>query len=630
MSVDDAVPPASIAPTAGPATPPTPTPAVAAPALAAEPPRDKTLAGTEGVSKVSALPGHFPAWAARLAELYFSGTTSMFVLHGNVFDLVRMNADGSRWGGLAEFLAEQLFGRWDVILHYDLARGLRPLAGANAKRLADMVTSLNRVLGDVRQIKRDPTTSLAAIDLFVQKNVMADPGERLSAAVIIDHASFVAPGGDRLQLSDQTQLVTLLNWASSPYVKRLNLAFVLIDSRLSQVSDRLSGNPHLATLEVPLPATEDRQAFLANATRGLDVASFSDYTTAELGTLTAGIALTDLEVLIRSAREGGRRLDSSYFRELKKRLIERQAQGMLEFIEPKWGLDTVVGHEAAKRRLLEDAALLRQGRLDIVPMGYLLCGPVGTGKSFLATCVAGSIGVPAVVLKNFRSKYVGESEGNLERVLGVLRSMGPVVVVVDEADTVLGDRDAGGGDSGVSARIFGMIANQMGDTRYRGKIIWMLLTARPDLLPIDIKRQGRAEVHIPLFYPSEDGELRAMFRILARKAGGSLLDEDIPADLPHKGNLSGADVEGIVGRAQRLALLAGSERITRSALEQALASFMPSTQSLERELQELVAIIECTDAEFLPPAKKARLEHLGGREKAQERATAIKQIIEGR
>ena len=32
----------------------------------------------------------------------------------------------------------------------------------------------------------------------------------------------------------------------------------------------------------------------------------------------------------------------------------------------------------------------------------------------------------------------------------------------------------------------------------------MLLTARPDLLPIDLKRQGRAEVHIPLFYPTDE------------------------------------------------------------------------------------------------------------------------------
>src|SRR5262245_18469942 len=115
-------------------TPPTPTPA--ATTVGDE---TKTLAGTEGVTRATALPAHFPPWAAKLAELYFSGTTSTFVLHGNVFDVVRLDA-GGRWGGLAEFLADQLFGRWDLVFHYDLARGLRCLAGANARRLQDMVT----------------------------------------------------------------------------------------------------------------------------------------------------------------------------------------------------------------------------------------------------------------------------------------------------------------------------------------------------------------------------------------------------------------------------------------------------------------------------------------------------------
>ncbi len=516
------------------------------------------------------------------------------------------------------------------MIHYDLARGLRCAAGSSSRRLQQMVELSNRWIGDLRALPRDPTKALAAIDLLVQKNVMADPDQRIRTAILIDHAGYVAPSGDRLDLAEQTHLVTLLNWASSPYVKRLNMAFVLIDPRLSSVAERLTGNPHVAAIEVPLPTAEERTAFLAaHMQASPDTgAAFSDYGAAELGKLTAGIGLTDLEVLVRSAREGGRRLDRAYFRELKKRLIERQAQGMLEFVEPRWDLATVVGHDAAKRRLLDDAELVKRGELDTVPMGYLFCGPVGTGKSFLATCVAGSIGIPAVVLKNFRSKYVGETEGNLERVLGVLRSMGPVAVIVDEADAMLGDRDQGG-DSGVGARTFGMIAAQMGDTAYRGRILWMLLTARPDLLPIDLKRQGRAEVHIPLFYPTDDAELRTMLMVLARKAGTELAEADVPAEIPHKGNLSGADIEGIVGRAYRASLLAGSRRITPGALAAALDGFMPSTQTLEREAQELAAIIECTDAEFLPPAKLAKLSQLGGREKAQERLTAIKQILDG-
>ena len=107
--------------------------------------------------------------------------------------------------------------------------------------------------------------------------------------------------------------------------------------------------------------------------------------------------------------------------------------------------------------------------------------------------------------------------------------MGPVVVVVDEADAALGSREQDG-DSGTSSRVFGMIASQMGDTRYRGRIIWMLLTARPDLLPIDLKRQGRAEVHIPLFYPTDEDEIRQMFVILAKKLGSTAVARRRAAD----------------------------------------------------------------------------------------------------
>ena len=120
-----------------------------------------------------------------------------------------------------------------------------------------------------------------------------------------------------------------------------------------------------------------------------------------------------------------------------------------------------------------------------------------------------------------------------------------------------------------------------------------------------------------------------MLMVLARKSGTQLAEADLPAEIPHKGNLSGADIEGIVGRAFRASLLAGSRTITRDALTSALAGFMPSTQTLEREAQELAAIIECTDVEFLPPAKRDKLDQLGGREKLQERLTAIKQILAG-
>jgi AAA+ superfamily predicted ATPase len=580
------------------------------------------------VGALSDLPPSFPEWARKLAELYFSGTTSAFVLHGNTYDYVRSPADETdKYVGLSEFLAEQVFGRWSLVLHYDLGRGLRVAAGRDEQRLKEMVTLANRKVGDLSTLSKEPSAAIALLDRVVRNNLMAADADRLSVAVIVDQASYVFPSGDPGRLSAQasSQLVTMINWATSPHVKRLNMAFVLVDERRADLSERLTSNPHVASIEVPLPIEFERVRFVNATVDAAALARFSDYDATQLAALTAGISLTDLNVIVQSARQGGRRLDAKVFRELKKLLIERQCHGLLEFIEPKWTLDTVVGHEAAKARLREDAALLKLGSLDSLPMGYLICGPVGTGKSFLAQCVSGEIGAPCVMLKNFRSKYVGETEGNLERVLSVLRAMGPVVVVVDEADAALGGRDQDG-DSGTSSRVFGMIASQMGDTKYRGRIIWMLLTARPDLLPIDLKRQGRAEVHIPLFYPTDEGEIRQMFVILANKIGSRVSPDDIPP-IPQRGHLSGADIEGMVGRAWRKSLLGGKDHITRESLADVVAQFMPSTQGMERELQEIAAVIECTDRLFLPRETLERMDAEGGRATFQTRLTALKQIL---
>src|SRR3954463_13159570 len=82
------------------------------------------------------LPDWYPAWAEKLANLYFSGTTCVFVLHGNVHDLVRLpDGDETRYCGLTDFLVSQVFGRWDVVVGYDLSRGLRALAGDDPERL---------------------------------------------------------------------------------------------------------------------------------------------------------------------------------------------------------------------------------------------------------------------------------------------------------------------------------------------------------------------------------------------------------------------------------------------------------------------------------------------------------------
>src|SRR4026209_586714 len=147
-----------------------------------------------------------------------------------------------------------------------------------------MVTLATKRLGDLSALPKDPAATFALLDRFVRNNIMAAEDDRLSLALVMEQASYVFPSGEpgRLNLQSSSQLVTMLNWAMSPHVKRLNMAFVLVDEKLADMSDRLTGNPHVATIEVPLPDEPAREAFIEAATTDRALGEYSDFNATEL------------------------------------------------------------------------------------------------------------------------------------------------------------------------------------------------------------------------------------------------------------------------------------------------------------------------------------------------------------
>ena len=594
--------------------------------------------GTAPVSMATAaaLPEWCPAWAERLGDAYLAGRSCLFLLHGNVRDLVPLGPPGpaEAWGTVPDFLARELFGRWDIVLAYDVGKGLRPLAGNDGNRLRTMVQWLTERLGPAVNWPRDPDAAIAALDGLLERNLIDPPEQRKRIAVVVDYAQYLAPAGDAASSAraGAGRLVRLLAWATNPLLRRVNVAVVLVTDVLAEMHARLVTNPAVTTIDVPLPEAAERERFAITTARAAGVSDDQLDAVKRTAALAGGLSLESLRAVITMAAREGTPPDGPEFARTKKDLIERSCQGLVEFVQPRLSLDAVAGHAAAKDRLESDAKAIKRGQLESAPMGYLICGPVGTGKSFIAECYAGSVGIPCAVLKNFRSKYVGETEGNLEHALDVLRSLGPVVVIIDEADAALGNRDQGG-DSGTSARVFSMIARQMGDTRYRGKIVWMLLTSRPDLLPIDLKRQGRAEVHIPLFYPHDQAEMDAMFTAMARKAKATLAP-GLPGPIDLSLGLSGADIESIVLAAKRKGLDRAADAgqsppnsISADDLRAAIDDFLPSAQGLEKEMQEIAAVLECTEKRFLPEHWRDEVGKPGGRARLQERLSAIREII---
>jgi SpoVK/Ycf46/Vps4 family AAA+-type ATPase len=590
---------------------------------------------SEAAGKGASLPAWCPPWAERLGDAYLSGTSCMFLLHGNVRDLVAVSPPGADaatgWGTVPDFLAREMFGRWDIVLAYDVGKGLRPLAGPDPNRLRTMAQWLTERLGNATQWPRDPDAAVAAIDALLERNLLEAPEQRKRIALVLDYAQFLAPGGEGSR-SSASRLVRLLAWATNPLLRRVNVSIVLITDSMAEMHPRLVSNPAVTTIDVPLPDATERERFAIATATAAGVPAAQMEAVKRTAALAGGLTLESLRAIITMSAREGTPPDGPEFALKKKDLIERSCQGLIEFIQPRLTLDAVAGHAAAKNRLESDARAIKRGQFESAPMGYLICGPVGTGKSFIAECYAGSVGIPCAVLKNFRSKYVGETEGNLEHALDVLRSLGPVVVIIDEADAALGNRQSDG-DSGTSARVFSMIARQMGDTRYRGKIVWMLLTSRPDLLPIDLKRQGRAEVHIPLFYPHDQAEMEAMFTAMARKSHVKLAP-GLPGPVDLSLGLSGADIESVVLAARRKGLERAADAgkpapdtISAEDLKAALDDFMPSAQGLEKEMQEIAAVLECTEKRFLPERWQKEVSQPGGRSRLQERLAAIREVI---
>ena len=181
-------------------------------------------------------------------------------------------------------------------------------------------------------------------------------------------------------------------------------------------------------------------------------------------------------------------------------------------------------------------------------MGILFTGPMGTGKTFVAEAFAKECGLTTIKLKNFRSKWVGATEGNLERILSVIQAIGQVVVIIDEGDRAFGNTD-GDGDGGTSSRVIARIKEFMSDTSNRGRILFIVMTNRPDKLDVDLKRAGRLDRKIPFLYSQTPEEVENVARALVRK---NRLKTDVDFAAIRDGfsqklvGYSNADVEAVV------------------------------------------------------------------------------------
>ena len=472
------------------------------------------------------------SWLTELIQKWNSQTYSVFMLYGNVFDVFPVqNGDKTKYVSLKSYLSTRMFKDRPYLLYYDISDGLT--FGSKVMQ-ADFFKWLE-IYDQTEKTNYQnslPKEFLKLVPLL-RRFFMKATDEKKGVTLIIDFAEKILPeSGGSMSQEERMSTVSMLKWGISPEMRNSDIGIILLTESISEIQADIVRNPYFAQVNIPLPTSEEREAFLScsswmeNLINGSPLSKFCDFDVKQLANRTSGLNLVRIQHLLGEAIHNNIIVDWKYLSQRKKVLIEEYCQGLVQFMEPKKGmsLDSVATHTAAKARLREIAQLIKNGKGSVIERGILLPGRVGVGKSFLVSCFASECGLPVMIMGDFRSKWVGDTEKQLSRILMTIKSLGPIIVVIDEADAALGNRSSSG-DSGVSSRVFSSIAAYIGDTSLRGRELWIAMTSRPDLLSIDMKRQGRFGLCIPLFPSQNSGEVMDLFEVVCKTNSIILTDE---------------------------------------------------------------------------------------------------------
>lgn len=566
-----------------------------------------------------------PPWAETVRDKYLAGEASTFVLYGNVFDVFLV--DGKTLDLKAFLTGPFVEETKQTVVEVSPEFGVQCLKG---------------------HVELDAGAPLVGQLHSLERHLRAVQG----TALFVPYAEAIMPGDDGGYVSaDDRKVGTLFHrWSLDRVLNAAdNITFIVVET-LGALHQPLLSNPKVAAIPIPMPdlaaRTEavrmfaprlsDRQVSLyADRMAGLRAVQIESIMRASGGQsmseaereklilklldgapnaaerarqfagITAGMTVSEIGALVEPAKElPAEDPDEDVLRLIqarKRELIEKECAGLIEFVEPRLGLSAVGGATHITGELLEIARSLKSGDKRLTPMGLLAVGPMGAGKTFVIKAFLKEAGLSAVALKNFRSKWVGSTERNLERVLATVKAMGPIAVLIDEGDRSFGNSGGEGGDDGTSSRVIARLKEFMSDTDNRGVVLFVLLTNRPDKLDTDIKRPGRLDRKIPFFYAEDARERASIVATLIRRYDAALALEagTLEALCGGLDGYSNADLEAMT--------LLGLEFLAREpslglmgAMTRASEDFMPPQERDMIAFMELLAVSETSRRSLLP------------------------------
>lgn len=430
--------------------------------------------------------------------------------------------------------------------------------------------------------------------------------------ILIEGADLLLPQGEigRLSDSDRHRVAVCSDWFSDPGFTDGADSVVLLTESKSLVNPRVARLPQVLEVQVPSPGQSVREHCIAwfdgqqRPERKLRLWSTQE----QLGRLTAGLSVHALIQLLKGASHRQNELTpADVITQVERHVKQELGDDVVSFKKPEHTLDDVVGFGRLKTFLRgELIPRFKSTGLDALA-GAAVCGPIGVGKTFIFEAVASELDIVVLVLKNIRSKWFGETDVVFERLRRVVQALAKVVIFVDEADTQFGD--VGEHAHATERRLTGKIQAMMSDTKLRGRVIWLLMTARIHLLSADIRRPGRVgDLIIPVLDPKGE-ERREFCQWMVDKVVGEAIGEAGGDQLLE----ATADFSAATYASLRSELRA--KAISKALnLEEVLAvvgDHIPPAIGEVRRYQTLQALLNCTRRSLLPDPGVSSEQRLG-------------------
>lgn len=604
-----------------------------------------------------------PAFFETFNQKYASRAGNIFLLYGNVADIFQSREDG--WKPLLPLICEELSRENRIFIHIDLSEGLTvlPVWPSTIKELpekdrptadedtAAKLASEHRERHQIRQIdfirkicgkrvferQRDGKmieenlydsmkqesilSGFASLTLakaiFEALEKSSERGKYRLIFIVSDAGAVVPHQNDSgMSEGDRRNVQLLQKWFNTAEFLASRHVAIMTSNTAEEVSSKIRMLPQVTHIKIKRPNPKEREKFISGFLKEFsrEIILDPEVTIDGATEATAGLMIRDIQELLMTVKFGAKRngtdgeviepaaLSLSSVSLRAREVMEQSSGDHLEFIDPAWDLDEIAGQERLKPLLRQLASLYRRGNKEAIPSGILVSGPNGGGKSFIMQAFAKETGWHIIRLKNIRNMWYGETERIWEITKDIIEALGRVILIVDEGDTELGGR--GRDVHEVDKRLFGRILHAMEDKKNKGKVSWIIITARPDKIEPDIKRSGRAGRHLPVFAPETENERRDFVeKVVLQKFGLSLslfTNGQRSELLESTRKYYPADFDALIERLEEIRAVKKCEKIEPADVLEETKWFRPPDSALQRKLQILVAIQECTDDRLIP------------------------------